>query len=69
MCNVKNCKNKTPVKTTSMEQSPSSEADSPLTNKEIPSILWILKLHYHVQKTCHYVSFLSQMNSVYTLPS
>jgi hypothetical protein len=30
---------KTSVKTNSMDQSPSSETDSPSTNKEIPSIL------------------------------
>jgi hypothetical protein len=51
MCTVKNCKKKISVKTNSMEQSPSSEANTPSINKEIPSTIWKMKLHYHVQKS------------------
>jgi len=34
-----------------MEQSLSSEANSHLPSQEIPSLLWNLKVHYHVHKS------------------
>jgi hypothetical protein len=33
-----------------MEQSPSSQANSHSASQEIPWILWIPKVHYHVHK-------------------
>jgi hypothetical protein len=48
--------------TDSMEQSPSSEADSFSSNQEIPHILWYPKIQYRVRSSPPFVPILSQIN-------
>jgi hypothetical protein len=45
-----------------MEQSPSLEADSHPTIQAIPRLLWIPKVHYHVNKSPPLVCALSEVN-------
>ena len=54
--------------TSSMEQSPSWEANRSSASHEIPSILWSLKLHYRIQTSLPPVPVLSQINPIHALP-
>jgi hypothetical protein len=49
-----------------MQQSPSWEANWFAASQEIPRILWIPKVHYHIHKYLPPVSILSQPNPVHT---
>jgi len=52
--------------TYSMEQSPSWEANWFGASKEIPRILWNLKVHYRIHKSPSTVPNLSQPEPVHT---
>jgi len=54
------------ILTYSMEQSPSWEANWFSASQEIPSILWNLKVHYHIHNSLPPVPILSHINPVYT---
>jgi len=51
--------------TYSMEQSPSGEANWFSASQEIPSILWNLKIHYHIHKCLSPSLILSQIDPVH----
>ena len=48
-----------------MEQIPSWEANWFLASQEIPRILWILDVHYRIQKCPPPAAILSQMNTAH----
>jgi hypothetical protein len=50
--------------TNSVEQRPSSKADSFLTSREIPRILWNPKVHYRVQNSLPFLPILSHIDPV-----
>jgi hypothetical protein len=52
-----------------MGKIPSWKTDNHSTNRDIPSILWNPKLHYHVHKSPPLDSALNQINPVHLLPS
>lgn len=51
----------------SMEHSPSSKPESHSGGQKIPSLLWNLKVHYHIHKNLPLKSIMNQLNSVHTL--
>jgi hypothetical protein len=54
--------------TDSIEQSPSSAANSRSASQKIPRLLWDTNVHYRVHKSPPMVPVLRNMNSVHTLP-
>jgi hypothetical protein len=54
--------------TNSMEQSPSSEANTHSTGQEIPYLSLNPKVHYRIHKDAQLVSVISLKNSVHTFP-
>ena len=54
--------------TSSVEHSPSWEANRSSASHEIPSVLWNLKLHYHIHTSLPPVPVLSQINPNHGLP-
>jgi hypothetical protein len=48
--------------TDSMEQSPSSQANSHSASQEIPRVSWNPKIHYHVHKSLPLVPILNGVN-------
>ena len=55
--------------TNSTERSPSSEANTFLTSREIPSGLWFSKVHYPSHNSLPLVPILKQINPVQASPS
>jgi hypothetical protein len=53
---------KSSIITDSMEQSPSWETNCCSASQEISSLLWNVKIHYHVERSPLPVPVLSQMN-------